>query len=230
MQFPLNRTIYIPGALKIPNSDLSFLDWTLREHERLQSLIRRFESPDEYPFFPDALQTPVLQPLHYPKILHPNDVNVTQKIKQYYVEKFLPVACPDFGREDRGEAEENYGSAAVCDIACLQALSRRIHFGKFVAESKFQSDKEHITALIKAKDVEGIMTAITNEAVEKKVLERLRLKARTYGTDPSVESGGQEKINVDAVVSFYKDFIIPLTKVVEVEYLLQRLVDPEARI
>jgi len=229
VQFPLNRTIYVPGALKIPNSDLSFLDWTLREHERLQSLIRRYESPDEYPFFPDALQTPILQPLNYPKILHPNNVNVTQRIKEHYIETFLPAACPDFGREDRGEAQENYGSSALCDIACLQALSRRIHFGKFVAESKFQSEKAKITALIKAKDTEGIMAAITNEAVEKKVLERLRLKARTYGTDPSIEDGGQEKINVDAVVSMYKDFVIPLTKVVEVDYLMQRLDNPEAR-
>jgi chorismate mutase len=55
-------------------------------------------------------------------------------------------------------------------------------------------------------------------------LERLRLKARTYGTDPSIaDAEGQGKINVDAVVAMYKDFVIPLTKVVEVEYLMQRL-------
>jgi chorismate mutase len=225
VQFPLNRTIYIPGAIQIPNSDLSFLDWTLREQEKLQSLIRRYHSPDEYPFFRDALQTPILQPLHYPKILHPNNVNVNLKIKKSYIEHFLPVACANFGRPDRGEAQENYGSTAVCDIACLQALSRRIHFGKFVAESKFRAEPDLYTKLIKAGDREGIGAAITNEAVEKKVLERLRLKARTYGTDPSIGADGAGKINVDAVVTMYKDFVIPLTKEVEVEYLLQRL-DP----
>ena len=71
---------------------------------------------------------------------------------------------------------------------------------------------------------EGIGAAITNEAVEKKVLERLRLKARTYGTDPSTGAEGPGKINVDAVVSMYSDFVIPLTKEVEVEYLMQRLI------
>jgi chorismate mutase len=223
VQFPLNRTIYIPGALKLPNSDLSFMDWTLREQERLQSLIRRFESPDEYPFFPDALQKPILAPLNYPRILHPNNVEVNDKIKKSYIESFLPAACPDFGRGDRGEAQENYGSAATCDINCLQAISRRIHFGKFVAESKFQSEKELYTELIKKGDRDGIGRAITNEAVEKKVLERLALKARTYGTDPSVDADGHGKINVDAVVSMYRDFVIPLTKEVEVEYLMQRL-------
>ena len=229
MQFALNKTIYTPGALSIPNSELSLLDWYLREQEKLQSLIRRFESPDEYPFFPDAVTKPILSPLNYPKVLYQNDVNVNDQIKRFYIDKFLPAVCPDFGREDRGEREENYGSTATCDIACLQALSRRIHFGKFVAESKFRSDEEKFTRLIKAEDREAIGEAITNKAVEKTVLDRLRLKAQTYGTDPADANGGNEgkaKINVDAVVSMYEDFVIPLTKVVEVEYLMQRL-NPE---
>lgn len=148
---------------------------------------------------------------------------MNEEIKKFYIEKFLPVACADFGRPDRGEGQENYGSAVTCDIACLQALSRRIHFGKFVAESKFRSEKERFTKLIRAEDRDGIGAAITNEAVEKQVLERLRLKARTYGTDPSIGASGDGKINVEAVVSMYRDFVIPLTKVVEVEYLMQRL-------
>ncbi|KAI0594382.1 chorismate mutase [Biscogniauxia sp. FL1348] len=225
VQFPLNKSIYEPGAVEIgSNEQLSFMDWYLREQEKLQSLIRRYEAPDEYPFFPEALQKPILRPLNYPKILHPNDVNVNEKIKKFYLETFLPAVCPDFGRGDRGESEENYGSSATCDIACLQALSRRIHFGKFVAESKFQSDPEMYTKLIKAGDREAIGESITNAAVEKQVLARLGLKARTYGTDPSTSSPDSDgKINVEAVVSMYRDFVIPITKEVEVEYLMQRL-------
>ncbi|KAK4208447.1 chorismate mutase [Rhypophila decipiens] len=225
VQFPLNKSIYIPGAVPIPNSNLSFMDWYFSEQEKIQSLIRRYESPDEYPFFPEAVQTPILDPLNYPKILHPNDVNVNDKIKKFYIEQFLPKVVPDFGREDRGVSLENYGSSATCDIACLQALSRRIHFGKFVAESKFQSETDKFTRLIRAGDRDGIGEAITNKAVEKKVLERLKLKARTYGTDPSMNPDGADhvKINVDAVVSMYETFVIPLTKEVEVEYLMQRL-------
>lgn len=226
MQFPLNKNIYIPGAVPIPDSDLCFMDWYLREQEQLQSRIRRYESPDEYPFFPDALDRPILRPLDYPRILHPNDVVVNDKIRDFYIHRFLPAVCPDFGRADRGVSQENYGSSATCDIACLQALSRRIHFGKFVAESKFQSERERYTRLIEAGDRDAIGDAIVNKAVELKVLERLKLKAQTYGTDPSIGASAgadQGKINVDAVVSMYKDFVIPLTKEVEVEYLMQRL-------
>ncbi|KAK2616376.1 chorismate mutase aro7 [Conoideocrella luteorostrata] len=225
VQFALNNRIYTPGAIKIPNSSLSFFDWYFSEQEKLQSLIRRYESPDEYPFFPDAVQHPILKPLNYPKILHTNNVNVNDKIKKFYIEKFLPAVCPDFGREDRGESQENYGSAATSDFACLQALSRRIHYGKFVAESKYQADPEKYKRLILANDRLGIEDSITNKAVEKSVLERLRLKAVTYGKDPSIPDGSENhvKINVDAVVAMYKDFVIPLTKEVEVEYLMQRL-------
>ncbi|KAI0870697.1 chorismate mutase [Hypoxylon argillaceum] len=225
VQFPLNKSIYQPGAVDLAtDKNLSFMDWYLREQEKLQSLIRRYEAPDEYPFFPDALQKPILKPLDYPKILHPNNVNVNEQIKKFYVEKFLPAVCPDFGRDDSGESDENYGSSATCDIACLQALSRRIHFGKFVAESKFQSDPEKYKRLIQAGDRDGIGESITNAAVEKQVLARLRLKAQTYGTDPSsTNTNGTVKINADAVESMYREFVIPITKEVEVEYLMQRL-------
>jgi len=232
VQFPLNPTIYDPEALPIPCSNLalpaniSLADYMLSETERLHSVVRRYDAPDEYPYFPQVLQRPRLQPLKYPKILHDNSVNVNQLIKEKYIREVLPEACRKFGREDRGETKENYGSAAVCDVNVLHALSRRIHFGKFVAESKFQKETDRFIKLIKAKDRAGIDAAITDAKVEQKVLERLRLKAKTYGTDPSLTANGtgsDEKINSDAVVKMYARVVIPLTKVVEVEYLMQRL-------
>lgn len=204
MQFPLNKTIYVPSGVDIGEKDVSLFDWMLREQERLQSLVRRYKSPDEYPFFPEVLQEPILKPLNYPKILHTNDVNVNAQLKDCYINHILPAACLQTGRGDRGETEENYGSAATCDVLTIQALSRRIHFGKFVAESKFQKETERFVKLIKDEDRKGIDEAITNAAVEKKVLERLRLKAKTYGTDPDVGANAPSKVNADAVVAMYK--------------------------
>lgn len=223
-QFPLNSNIYVPGAIPIPGSKLSFSDWVLREQERIQSRIRRYQSPDEYPFFQDAMEDLILPPLAYPKILWQNNVDVNNELKTRYVKDILPGVCPTPEREERKrEAQENYGSAATADVTCLQSLSRRVHFGKFVAESKFLEDPEKFVGLIEAGDRKGIDEAITNSAVEKKVLERLKLKAEMYGTDPNMDSQAPRKINVDAVVAMYKDHVIPLTKVVEVEYLMQRL-------
>ncbi|PYH75920.1 chorismate mutase [Aspergillus uvarum CBS 121591] len=204
VQFPLNKPVYTPGGVSIPETNISLLDYLLREQERIQSRVRRYQSPDEYPFFPEVLEEPILAPLQYPKILHDNDVNVNGIIKQRYIENILPAVCAQFGREDRGETQENYGSSATCDVSCLQALSRRIHFGKFVAEAKFQKEPERFVKLIKANDREGIDAAITDAKVEQKVLERLALKAKTYGTDPAFPTESGLKINVEAVVAMYK--------------------------
>lgn len=236
-QFPLNPTIYQPGAIPIPGASptLSFSDWVLRSQEALQSQIRRFQSPDEHPFFPDALQPLILPPLDYPQILHPNAVNANADIKRWYVTAVLPAICPPArtGGERVREAQENYGSAATADVACLQALSRRIHFGKFVAESKFRKEPERFTALIRAGDRAGIDAAITDAKVEQQVLDRLRRKAEMYGADPAapVDAASSppenRKIPVEAVVALYKDYVIPWTKIVEVEYLMTRLVGTE---
>lgn len=67
-QFPVNKTIYVAGGVPIPGSNLSLMDYLLREQEKLQSRVRRYESPDEHPFFPDALETPILEPLEYPEM------------------------------------------------------------------------------------------------------------------------------------------------------------------
>lgn len=73
-----------------------------------------------------------------------------------------------------------------------------------MAEAKFQKEPERFARLIKAEDRLGIDEAITNAAVEQKVLERLRLKAKTYGTDPDLGANGSSKVNADAVVAMYK--------------------------
>lgn len=223
-QFFSSPSVYEPNKFAIPDFDGSFLDWSLLQMERTHSQIRRYEAPDEIPFFPGQLLPSMLPPIDYPKILasFSDEVNVNSDIKKFYVEEIVPqVSCKD------GEQKENLGSVSVCDIECLQAISRRIHFGKFVAEAKFQSDRENYTKLIIAKDVKGIEDSITNSAVEAKILERLVVKVESYGTDPSLKYSqrAQSKVKPEVIAKLYKDWIIPLTKKVEIDYLLRRLED-----
>ncbi|KAI5858031.1 chorismate mutase [Tricharina praecox] len=227
VQFAYSPSIYTPHGVTIPDFTGSFLDWMLLQQERVHAQVRRYEAPDEYPFFPGQLPRPFLAPLSYPRLLHPNTVNINEKIKAAYIAHILPATCRP--HTDRGVGNENYGSAAVMDVACLQALSRRIHFGKFVAEAKFRERPEEFTRWIREGNVKALEDAITKPAVELQVLKRLELKARTYGTDPSAppceEGKTAVKINVDAVVAMYRDWVIPMTKEVEIDYLMQRL-DP----
>ena len=226
-QFKVNDKIYEKGAIEIQTSEpTSFLDYMLRQREEVDAKVRRFTAPDENAFFPANLHPPILPLLNFPVVIEPNAINLNDKIKNMYTSKIVHQLCV---AGDDGQ----YGSSTINDIAILQALSKRIHYGKFVAESKFCSQTEKYTELIEAGDSKGIMELLTNSVVEAKILERVRRKARAYGSDyinevgtagdGQAESTGQLKVDPELIVSLYKEFIIPITKEVEVLYLLRRL-------
>ena len=148
-------------------------------------------------------------------------VNVNPAIMAMYLDHLLPDIAPQ--GDDR-----NYGSAALHDVIILQALSRRIHYGKFVAEAKFRAAPEEYSALVRVRDAAAILELLTDRAVEAKVVERVQLKAATFGQDLSAPGGGDEappnhKIRPEAVARLYEQWVMPLTKEVEVDYLMQRL-------
>lgn len=206
-------------------------------------------SPDEYPFTPASeLPQPLLPPIEYPKLLYPNTVNVNASIKSLYIRAIVPRitqaatralaaarrAQGVIGDEER-EDSANYGSAATVDVEVLQALSKRVHFGKFVSESKFRADPSAFIPHIRTRDRERLAGLITKPEVERRLLQRVRNKARLYGQEvdadgkPIVtptELGGEEgkigKIDVEGVVELYEHYIIPLTKEVEVGIACRR--------
>ncbi|ORZ36268.1 chorismate mutase, partial [Catenaria anguillulae PL171] len=230
-QFMHNEQIYVQGAFAFqdqPEFHGSFLDYFLSETEKIHARVRRYTSPDEYPFT-DNLPKPILPPLEFHQHLIPNKVNVNSHIKSMYLLNILPSLC-------QSGDDGNHGSAATRDVDCLQALSKRIHYGKYIAEAKFLADPEGYTKLIRARDTAGLMALLTNEAVEEKLLKRLRKKAELYGrefhddeehhpNDPATPANGstkKQRIDLDMVVRLYRDHVIPLTKRVEVDYLLLR--------
>ncbi|KAL7310032.1 chorismate mutase aro7 [Mucor circinelloides] len=218
-QFALNPCIYEKGALEFKGAtgERSFLEYFFWETEKVHAKVRRYTSPDEYAFT-SPLPEPILPPLDFAKFLQPNDINVNDKIMDIYVKDIVPTIT-------KSGDDMNYGSSVTKDIEALQALSKRIHFGKFIAESKFRSNPEEYIRLALAEDREKIDELLTNKAVEKKVLERLRRKALVYGQTLDEEQEGTNKhlrIPVDVVVDLYKKWAIPLTKEVEVDYLIAR--------
>ncbi|KNC77773.1 chorismate mutase [Sphaeroforma arctica JP610] len=219
-QFLQNSPVYEVGGLAHPGGDVPFLHYFLRETESLHSKVRRYTSPDETPFF-DDLPEPLMEELTFPDTVKCGiDVNLGRKILDTYVTALIPSLVAE------GD-DKNYGSTAVCDTQCLQALSKRIHFGKFVAEAKFCDPNLHdkYVQLIKAKDEDGIMELLTNSAVEKKLLARVYEKAQSYGHDVAEQMGDDTTLKQlpDLVARIYENHIIPMTKEVEVLYLLQRL-------
>jgi len=83
-------------------------------------------------------------------------------------------------------------------------------------------------------DAAGIMALLTNRAVEDRVVRRVTNKAATYGQDISEElpesmaqlapqQKDTYKVAPETVGQLYFKWIMPMTKDVQVEYLLRRL-------
>lgn len=198
----------------------------LLQTERVHAQLGRYTAPDEHPFnlsygFPE----PIIKKPAWQSQLKPNAININEKILDIYVNDIIPQLCKE------GD-DAHYGSSSVCDISALQALSRRIHYGKYVAEAKFQKSREKFTALILAKNAKGLMDELTDVKVEDAVVARVLAKASRYGTDgtdvnSTVNADGTHvsayKVRPEVVAKLYRDYLIPLNKDVQVEYLLQRL-------
>ncbi|KAG8918729.1 chorismate mutase aro7 [Tulasnella sp. 418] len=315
-QFALNPRIYIRGAfpeLKELGFEGSWLEWFLKEIETFHAKARRYTSPDEYPFTKD-LPPPLIPALNFPRILHQHptakSINMNPSILSFYTRTIVPrithratleLAARKRAQgiigDDEYEDDGNYGSAATIDVELLHAISKRVHYGKFVSESKFQSNPAAFIPHIKTKDRFALEDLITKPAVERALLFRLGKKATVYGADrgydgepirksprgigtaahpfnptralPDIspvadkeakalpktadaspvsvtnslsdigslngsamssgviemgEIGEYEwKVAVDDIRYLYENWIIPLTKEVEVEYLLHRL-------
>uniref|UniRef100_A0A2C9WCI4 chorismate mutase n=1 Tax=Manihot esculenta TaxID=3983 RepID=A0A2C9WCI4_MANES len=246
-QYRYNADTYDPNAFAMDGFRGSLVEYMLKKTEGLHAQIGRYESPDEHPFFLD-LPEPLLPPLQYPQvaillvhgpssnlhlaisyivcdilILHPiaDSININKKVWDVYFRDLLPRLVKD---GDDG----NIGSTAICDTICLKALSKRIHYGKFVAEAKFRANPDEYEAAIKAQDRDGLMYLLTYKKVEDAVKKRVEMKAMTFGQEVTIyceENGSVPvcKIEPSLVADLYRDWIMPLTKEVQVMYLLRRL-------
>ncbi|THV00810.1 chorismate mutase [Dendrothele bispora CBS 962.96] len=243
-QFAHNPRMYQRGAFKELGQtgfDGSWLEWFLKEIETFHAKARRYTSPDEYPFTSD-LPDPVLPPLSFPEILFPNKINANASILSFYIRYIVPritrratlaLAASKRSKgivgDEEFEDDGNYGSAATIDVEVLQAISKRVHYGKFVSESKFLEDPAAFIPHIRNSNTQALEDLITKPEVERRLLQRLQKKAATYAQDfapdgsPNGLNGNSGKLDVDGVVELYESYIIPLTKEVEVDYLLHRL-------
>ncbi|KAF3446198.1 hypothetical protein FNV43_RR11377 [Rhamnella rubrinervis] len=221
-KYPINSPTYHESYASIPGFSGPLIDFFVKETEALQAKAGKYQNPEERPFFPDHLPSSLVPPYEYPLILHPaaNSINVNKKIWDMYFNKLLPMlAAPG----DDG----NYASTASSDLFCLQAISRRIHYGNFVAEVKFKDAPKDYEPAIRAQDREALMKLLTFEAVEKMVVERVEKKTMTFAQEVKLNSSSGDNTNYKVIPSvvaqLYQDWIMPLTKLVEVEYLLRRL-------
>jgi len=215
-QFAANPGAYQPGQSRFtPPETASLFEIRLRLQENLEAQFGRYLIPEERPFY-TKLPPPRRVPPQSDTGLDIADletINVSGAIRQAYL-----GLVPALGRPgDDG----HWGSSVEHDVICLQALGRRIHYGSlYVAETKFREDPARFSAMVRARDDEGLMAAITRTEVEQRVLARVRAKVEAVQSvsDPAL----RRLVDPELVVRFFGEAIIPLTKDGELRYLYQR--------
>uniref|UniRef100_A0A1J3F6D6 chorismate mutase n=1 Tax=Noccaea caerulescens TaxID=107243 RepID=A0A1J3F6D6_NOCCA len=224
-QYRYNADTYDEDAFAIEGFQGSLVEFMVRETEQLHAKVDRYKSPDEHPFFPECLPEPILPPIQYPQVLNhcAESININKKVWNMYFKHLLP-------RLVKPGDDGNCGSAALCDTMCLQILSKRIHFGKFVAEAKFSENPSAYETAIREQDRTQLMRLLTYESVEEVIKKRVEIKAMIFGQDITINNDPETgtdpsscKINPSLVAKLYGERIMPLTKEVQIEYLLRRL-------
>ncbi len=91
-------------------------------------------------------------------------------------------------------------------------VKRRIELGVKVAECKFHHDPDRFRALARVRDTSGLERAITDARMEEAVLDRVRKQVGELGCTPVIAS---------AVAEFYRTWIIPETKKIQIQRLCE---------
>jgi chorismate mutase len=215
-QFAHNRTIYLPGKSGFRGAGrLSLFELRLRRHEEMDAEFGRFQVPEERPYLkklPASRRTTIPPP----SCLAVDDFDVisqADKILTAY-QSLIPRICP------AGD-DAHHGSSVEHDVFALQAIGRRIHFGAlYVSESKYQSDPPAYDELIAQRDTEGLKRLLTRPEVEERILDRVAQKVEHLQLQ--INETIRRRIPPEAVLEFYRNHVIPLTKEGEVAYFLHR--------
>lgn len=91
-QFKANPAVYAKdgemmkeGTSKMIKEGKSFLDVFFGHIEKAHSLMRRYTSPDEHPFYPEELERPILPLLNYSAVVRPNNININPKVSITFI-------------------------------------------------------------------------------------------------------------------------------------------------
>lgn len=215
-QFAANPVVYQPSRSGFEGAEeQSLFEIRLRRHEDMDSEFGRFCVPEERPFL-KGLPEPKRRVSLPESGLHIDDfdaVNVTGQILAAYLD-LIPRIC--LTGDDR-----QYGSAVEHDVAALQAIGRRVHFGAlYVAESKYQMNPSTYDGLVRDGDEEGLMAALTRREVEERILSRIADKVEHIQSQ--INPAVRRSVPPEAIMDFYRRHVIPLTKAGEIKYFLNR--------
>ncbi|KAI9107180.1 hypothetical protein K1719_021789 [Acacia pycnantha] len=180
--------------------------------ENFQAAFDIFKLPEEMSFFPDNLleerSNPDATVGSPPLVLDPvaTSLDMNNKLCSLYnicIFNFMKPKVENDGRQD---------SALPCDVSCIQAISKRVPLGKFLAEAKFQMSTDKFKEDVKAQNIQ-----LLNDAL---VCHKHRDAAAKRYIDME-NAIGYEQRTLAANVCMY--LVLPFVEEMEKEYIVAKL-------
>ncbi len=200
-RLPLNRTVYAPDGVPIKGYEgVSFLEYALNGLEVYHASLGRYKYPDQFPLLIDG-DTATVERLVPKSNISTVRINFKDDMIKFYTQ-FLYDVCPD-KRDD----PSTFGETVYCDADLIELTHERINLGRYVAESKLNSDPS-IRDVVADKKL--LIARLRDPAREEMVLARTREVATRYELPPEVAAK-------------FMGWVIDETVEVEVGYLQKKL-------
>jgi monofunctional chorismate mutase len=198
-RYALNASVYRCDEIPIEGRiGLSFFEFALEQLEQYHASLGRYRFPDQYRLTNISPHSPVQRGFP-PSPIRQVDIELKDEIITYYI-TLLKDLCHE------GDDPTTYGETVYCDADLIVLLHERINIGRFVAESKFQTDTS-LRAI--AKNQDALRTRLKKPKREQIVIENARKIALSYA------------LNQEVVERCFR-WLITKTLEVEIDYLQQR--------
>ena len=155
-------------------------------------------------YAPDEAAAPTLETLAGAYAESTTLAGRVRLLRAAYLRTILPALCAP------GDDPAERSACLSADLACLNALARRLALSIHVAIRKREALPAALQAALAAGDPAAVEAAITNLAVESGVLARVEQRARKSGAP---EDG------VQRLAELYATWIIPLSRKIQVHGL-----------
>ncbi len=198
-RLPVNKSIYVSGAIPIANyPKISFLKYTLIQKEKYFSSLGRYNYQDQSPLMNVVLDSTVKREVKAHDLMAIKFNIKAELIKNY--QAIVKELC------SVNEDAATFGETADCDAELLELINERILLGKFVAESKIQSNLK----VLEAKTEKELRSILENKEREKEVIEKVKKIAERY------------EVNQEIVGRLF-EWIIEKTLDFEIKYVEQKM-------
>ena len=175
-RYVLNDSVYRRDAIPIEGrTGVSFFEFALEQFEQYHASLGRYKFPDQHRLTDISFQSPV-QRWFPPSSIKRVDIKLKDEIIAFYT-----TMLKDLCRE--GEDPTTYGETVYCDADLIVLLHERINMGRFIAESKFQTDPS-FKSIVENRD--ALRARLRKPKREQTVIDNAKKIALNYDLKPDV--------------------------------------------